>query len=105
MLSARKQPRPKINKKQRMSEKKVTDTFDIEDLDKNKDKISFCRCWRSSKVNSCYASEPIFKVSNAHFLIDPLLGGCGTYLPYTRCGCRVSCLIFVGQGSKGSDCS
>ena len=49
MLSTRKQPRPKINRKQRMSESKVTNTVDIEDL-ANNEKTAFCRCWKSSKV-------------------------------------------------------
>jgi hypothetical protein len=49
MMSTRKQPRPKINRKQRMSEPKVTNTIDIEEL-VDKEKVAFCRCWKSSKV-------------------------------------------------------
>lgn len=50
MFSTRKQPRPKINRKQRMTENKVTNTVDIEEL-AGKEKVSFCRCWKSSKVS------------------------------------------------------
>lgn len=42
-----------VNKKQRLSEEKVVDILDIEDIGKvnnKKDKVSFCRCWKSSKV-------------------------------------------------------
>lgn len=43
-----------VNKKQRLGEEKVVDSFDIEDIgkgDKKKEKVAFCRCWKSSKVN------------------------------------------------------
>lgn len=48
MLTSRKQPRPKINRKQRMEENKVTNTVDIEELGKKQ--MAFCRCWKSTKV-------------------------------------------------------
>ena len=51
MISTRKQPRPKINRKQRMNEDKVTNKIDIEDL-VDEEKVSFCRCWKSSKVSA-----------------------------------------------------
>lgn len=50
MLSTRKQPRPRINRKQNMSENKVVSTVDIEDI---KEKAVFCRCWKSSKFPYC----------------------------------------------------
>ena len=40
-------PRPRINSKQKLSEPKVADTVDIEDLG---NKTVYCRCWRSNKV-------------------------------------------------------
>ena len=40
-------PRPHVNKKVKKGEKKVVNTFDIEDIG---DKKAFCRCWKSSKV-------------------------------------------------------
>ena len=40
-------PRPHINKKIKKTEKKVVNTFDIEDIG---DKKAFCRCWKSSEV-------------------------------------------------------
>ena len=52
LTNARK-PRPRINSKQKLSEPKVADTVDIEDLG---DKTVYCRCWRSNKVqceNNC----------------------------------------------------
>ena len=34
-----------------MNDDKVVDPFDIEDIGKmNKDKVAFCRCWKSAKV-------------------------------------------------------
>ena len=50
-------PRPRINSKQKLSEPKVADTVDIEDLG---DKTVYCRCWRSNKVqceNKCKIRE------------------------------------------------
>lgn len=55
MITTKKVPRPKINRKQRLKESKVTNSVDIEDLGKEageKEKVAFCRCWRSSKVSS-----------------------------------------------------
>ena len=56
-LTRTKQPRPRVNRKQRMKEAKVVDSIDMEDLDKKlkaKDgTVSFCRCWKSNKVISC----------------------------------------------------
>ena len=49
-LTQMKKPRPRINRKQRLSEGKVVDTFDIEDLG---DKTAYCRCWKSNKVYTC----------------------------------------------------
>ena len=50
-----------MNRKQRMSEAKVADTFDMEDLDKAlKEKngsVSYCRCWKSNTVQcTCIVS-------------------------------------------------
>jgi len=42
-----KKPRPHINKKVKKDEKKVVDSFDIEDIGEKK---AFCRCWKSAKV-------------------------------------------------------
>ena len=57
VLTQRKERRPKINRRQRVSEPKVVDNFDMEDLHKKimeKDgKVSFCRCWKSSTVCFC----------------------------------------------------
>ena len=57
VLTQRKERRPKVNRRQRLNEQKVVDNFDMEDLDKRmkeKDgKVSFCRCWKSSKVCFC----------------------------------------------------
>ena len=52
MLTSRKIPRPKINKKQRLEENKVTNVVSIQDIEElGKEKVAFCRCWKSSKVN------------------------------------------------------
>ena len=48
LVTKRKQPRPRINRKLKLSEPKIADTFDLEDLG---DKASFCRCWRSNTVS------------------------------------------------------
>ena len=45
-----KKPRPHVNKKIKKDEKKVVNTFDIEDIG---DKKAFCRCWKSSKASTC----------------------------------------------------
>ena len=54
-LTRTKQRRPRVNNKHRLSEEKVTDTIDMEDLGKElkekNGKISYCRCWKSSKVH------------------------------------------------------
>lgn len=49
LCKGKKKPRPKINRKQRLDEDKVTNTFDIEDLGKKQE--AFCRCWKSKKVS------------------------------------------------------
>jgi len=41
---------PFVNQSVKKKEPKIVDFVDIEDLDK--EKISYCRCWRSKKV--CY---------------------------------------------------
>ena len=57
MFSQKKERRPRVNRKQKLSEPKVADSLDMEDLDKKmKDgggKVSFCRCWKSSTVCVC----------------------------------------------------
>ena len=40
---------PRVNASIKLDSPKVVDPVDIEDFDK--DKVSYCRCWRSSKVN------------------------------------------------------
>ena len=47
-MTRKRKPRPRVNRKQKMTENKVVDAFDIEDLG---DKAAFCRCWKSSKVS------------------------------------------------------
>ena len=47
-FATRKQPRPRINRKQKLEETKVVHVIDIEDI--GKEKTSFCRCWKSKKV-------------------------------------------------------
>ena len=58
MLTRTKHRRPRVNRKVRMNEPKVADTFDLEDLDKalkdNNGSVSYCRCWKSNKV--CYGA-------------------------------------------------
>ncbi|CAI8041213.1 CDGSH iron-sulfur domain-containing protein 2, partial [Geodia barretti] len=57
VLTQRKERRPKVNRRQKLSDLKVIDNFDMEDLDKRmkeKDgKVSFCRCWKSSTFPYC----------------------------------------------------
>jgi len=52
----RKRRRPQINCKHQLSESKVINTFDIEDLG-NKTKTFFCRCWCSKKFPYCDGSH------------------------------------------------
>ena len=42
-------PPPVVNQSVKKESPKVVDLVEIEDLDK--DKVSYCRCWRSSKVS------------------------------------------------------
>lgn len=66
-----KKPRPHINKKVKKEEKKVVDTFDIEDIGEKK---AFCRCWKSSKVCACVAlvylimTDSFIKLPETHSL-------------------------------------
>ena len=54
MFTSSKQRRPRVNRRQKLSEKKVVDKLDMEDLDKllkkNDGKVCYCRCWKSAKV-------------------------------------------------------
>lgn len=49
-ISKPRQPRPRVNRKQKLAEDKVVNCFDMEDLG---DKAAFCRCWKSSKFPYC----------------------------------------------------
>ena len=51
VLTQSKKARPHVNKNVKKDEKKVVDSFDIEDIGKDgKDGAAFCRCWKSKKV-------------------------------------------------------
>ena len=50
-ITRTKQRRPRVNRKIKLNEPKVATVMDIEDVSKEgKDKVAFCRCWRSNKV-------------------------------------------------------
>lgn len=57
MFTSSKQRRPRVNRRQKLSEKKVVDKLDMEDLDKllkkNDGKVCYCRCWKSAKFPYC----------------------------------------------------
>ena len=50
-LKEPRQRRPRINRKQKLTEAKVKDCVDVEDLGKE---TAFCRCWKSKKVITEY---------------------------------------------------
>ena len=53
VLGRKKERRPRVNRRHRLSEPKVADKFDMEDLGKRlkeEGKVCFCRCWKSSTV-------------------------------------------------------
>lgn len=54
-------PKIKVNPAIKKENPKVVDILEIEDLDK--EKISYCRCWRSSKVSSQQRNNSICKCS------------------------------------------
>jgi hypothetical protein len=82
MLTHTKQRRPRVNRKQRMSEAKVADTFDMEDLDKAlKEKngsVSYCRCWKSNTVQCTYTCI----VSTAAMLLHAVMLNYADHAPW-----------------------
>ena len=54
MVTSTKQRRPRVNRRQKLNEKKVVNMFDMEDLDKmvkeKNGKVAYCRCWKSATV-------------------------------------------------------
>lgn len=55
LCQGKKQPRPRINRKVKLEEDQVNNTFDIEEIgkkvdDSSKKCVAFCRCWKSKKV-------------------------------------------------------
>jgi len=57
ICQGKKQARPRINRKVKVEEDKVVDSFDIEDIgkvieDNSKKNAAYCRCWKSKKVSN-----------------------------------------------------
>ena len=77
VFTRKKERRPRVNRKQKLNEAKVADSFDMEDLDKKmkeKDgKISFCRCWKSNTVRFCLGT--IFEHNYGNIIITVDLPG------------------------------
>ena len=65
-LTQTKQRRPRVNRRHKLNEAKVVEKVDIEDLGKELKerggKVSYCRCWKSSKVCHRVMSHKLLEV-------------------------------------------